>query len=157
MTGTNPSPTARADPRSGRRRTPTGLAVIVLPLLALAGVLVFALLAPGPHTCGGAVPGCASLRNAGELPVTVETLVGQVDGEDERQENVVAAGARVLLTGESNAVRVDAGQCLRVGGGPFWTTVSFTDRVGQDAGQWQVIDDWGARVQLESGRCPTVD
>jgi len=157
MTRSIPSPTARADTQPGRRRPPIGLAVIVLPLLALAGVLVFALLAPGPRTCGGAVPGCAALRNAGELPVTVETLVGEVDGVDERQENVVAAGARVLLTGESNAVRVDAGQCLRVGGGPFWTAASVTDRVGQDAGQWQVIDDWGARVQLESGRCPTED
>jgi len=149
------SPSSAPQPQSGSRRRYAGVAVTVLPLLAVTGALAIAFFAPGSGTCDGAVPGCAVLSNVGETPVAVEALSVDADGEQVRSEYVAAAGARALLFGETSAVQVDAGQCLRVDGGPLWSTVSITDRVGEDTGLWYEIDGWGARVQLANGSCPS--
>ncbi len=156
MSATTSPPSAR-QPQSGKRPRYTGIAVTVLPLLAVVGALAIAFFASGSGTCDGAVPGCGVLNNTGEIPVTIEALTVDADGEQVRSEYVAAAGARALLFGETSAVRVDAGQCLRVDGGPLWSTSSVTDRVDQDAGLWYEIDGWGARVQLANGSCPSED
>lgn len=137
-------------PAKGRPRWP----VFVLPLLALIAVLVIPLVTPAASTCGGGIPGCGSLRNAGETAVVVEFAQRGGDGVEDKTEREVQAGERALLIGDANAVFVDAGQCLKVDGGPFWTATSYTDRTGQDTGEWHPIDDWGARVTLGSERCP---
>jgi hypothetical protein len=123
--------------------------VFALPLLAVAGILVVAWTAGVGDTCGGPVPGCGSLRNAGDIPVTVRAVIDQSDTE-----TLVEGGERVLLGDWRNGVRVDHEQCLVVEGGPFWDALTVIDRTTEATGVWHPVDDWGARVQLHDGACP---
>jgi len=125
------------------------LAVFALPLLAVTGILVVAWTAGVGGTCGGPVPGCGSLRNAGDVPVTVRAVIDQSDSE-----TLVEGGKQVLLGGWRNEVRVDYGQCLVVEGGPFWDARTVIDRTADATGVWHPVDDWGAQVQLHNGPCP---
>ncbi len=149
MSDRDPS-VASADPqtvRRGLRVSPA--AAFALPLLAVAGILVVAWTAGIEDTCGGPVPGCSSLRNAGDIPVTVRAVIDQPDTE-----TLVEGGERVLLGDWRNGVRVDHGQCLVVEGGPFWDALTVIDRTTEATGVWHSVDDWGARVQLHAGACP---
>jgi hypothetical protein len=133
-------------------------AVLALPLLVVTGILVVAWISGSENTCGGPVPGCASLRNAGDIPVTVRTATGQSDtGKEEDKERVeevsVAGGERVLLSGWGD-VRVSPEQCLVVEAGPLWDVLTVIDRTTDATGIWHPVDDWGARVQLHDGECP---
>lgn len=118
---------------------PTAVAVLLL------GAAFFA---PGGADCGGPIPGCGSLRNAGDLPITVQTT--HLDGD--QTTFTVATGERALLTGLTNAVAVNPGHCLTIDGGPFWTATS-TVQSDPDQTMWVPIDDWGARVHLVQGHC----
>lgn len=135
--------------RSARSAGARLIAMFALPFLAVAGILGVTLLTAGPEPCGGPVPGCASLRNSGELPVTVQLTV------EGRETSTLTVGPdeRIVLSG-AIAVWVGAGQCLTVAGGPLWDTRAVTDRRDDATGSWHPIDDWGARVSLYDGRCP---
>ena len=149
MSDRDPS-VAPADPqtvRRGLRVSPA--AAFALPLLAVAGILVVAWTAGVGDTWGGPVPGCSSLRNAGDNPVPVRAVIDQSDTE-----TLVEVGERVLLGDWRNGVRVDHGQCLVVEGGPFWDALTVIDRTTEATGVWHPIDDWGARLQLHAGACP---
>ena len=142
---------ARAsDPQTARRGLPiSSAAVFALPLLALAGFVVVARTAGVEGTCGGPVPGCSSLRNAGDIPVTVRAVIDQSDTQ-----TLIAGGERVLLGDWRNGVRVDHEQCLVVEGGPFWDALTVIDRTTEATGVWHPVDDWGARLELHDGACP---
>lgn len=136
-------------PRAKRSRRGLTPAVLALPLIALTGVLIVAWASGLGDACGGPLPGCGNLRNAGEAPVTVREVVGQ-----SRTEVDVATGERVMLGGSSNEVRVDPGQCLVVEGGPFWDSRTVIDRTAATAEVvWHSVDDWGAWVYLREGEC----
>lgn len=126
------------------------LTVFIVPLLLLTGVLLVSQFTPNADPCAGGVPGCGSVRNAGDTAVTLQAT----DGGDVRTIEV-PAGERVVMSSDTSAIRVEPDQCLMVEGGPFWSAVSYTDRTGQDTGVWHPIDDWGARVHLATGSCPT--
>jgi hypothetical protein len=150
MAHTSPSAALAPEPQRVRRgRRGSTLAVFVLPLLAVTGVLTVAWTTGLGDPCGGPVPGCGSLRNAGDTPVTVRAVTDPSDTE-----MVVAAGERVLLGGTVNEVRVEAGHCLIVEGGPFWDARTVIDQTVSASGSWHPIDDWGARVYAVPGDCP---
>lgn len=151
----DPTPT-----KSGRSARGAQLVTLAfgLPLVALIGVLVVLLVSPGPQSCGGSVPGCGSLRNAGDLPVLIRSapplpVRAETGVADEQATHTVSPGERALLVGETTDVWVEAGQCLSVEGGPLWSALAQIDRVSESTGAWHPIDDWGARVQLSEGRC----
>ncbi|KGJ74472.1 hypothetical protein GY21_10570 [Cryobacterium roopkundense] len=123
--------------------------MFALPLLALVGILVVAWTAGVEDTCGGPVPGCSSLRNAGDIPVMVRAVIDQYDTE-----TLVEGGERVLLGDWRNGVRVDHGQCLVIEGGPFWDALTVIDRTTEATGVWHPFDDWGAWLWLHGGACP---
>ncbi len=81
------------------------MAVVVLPLLAVTGILVVAWTVGVGDRCGGPLPGCGSLRNAGDTLVTVREVTDQ-----STTEVAVTAGHRVLLGGSSNLLEADAGK-----------------------------------------------
>jgi len=142
--------TLASDPQTARNsRRGSALAVFVLPLVALSAILLVAWNAGVGGTCGGPVPGCGSVRNAGGIPVTVRAVIDQSETE-----TLVEGGKQVLLGGWRSGVRVDYGQCLVVEGGPFWNVLTVIDRSTDWTGVWQPIDDWGAQVQLHNGPCP---
>ncbi|POH71256.1 hypothetical protein C3B59_01220 [Cryobacterium zongtaii] len=150
MRDLDPSVDLYSQPQTVRRgRRGVTPAVLALPLLAVAGILGVAWTFGVEDACGGPVPGCGSLRNAGDIPVTVRAVIDQPDTE-----TLVGGGARALLGGWSNGVRVDRGQCLTVEGGPFWDTLTVIDRTTEATGVWHPVDDWGARVQLHDRPCP---
>lgn len=150
MSDVDPSVAPDSDLETVRRGLRvSSVAVFALPLLALAGSLVVAWNAGVEDTCGGPVPGCSSLRNAGDIPVTVRAVIDQSDTE-----TLVEGGERVLLGDWRNGVRVDHEQCLVVEGGPFWDALTVIDRTTEATGVWHPVDDWGARVQLHDGACP---
>jgi len=150
MSDLDPSVAPASDPQTVRRGLQVSSApVFALPLLALAGILVVAWTVGVEDTCGGPVPGCSSLRNAGDIPVTVRAIIDQSDTE-----TLIERGERVLLGDWRNGVRVDHGQCLVVEGGPFWDALTVIDRTTELTGVWHPLDDWGARVQLHDWACP---
>lgn len=136
-----------------RRRRRWAAAVLVLPMLVLTGVLAVAWAAGTGGTCSGPVPGCASLRNAGDIPVTVSPTSTTSDGESSSA-TVVPPGEREVLRGTANDVRVETGQCLIVDGGPLWNARTIIDRTDAANGVWHPVDEWGARVQMHNGACP---
>ena len=125
------------------------MAVFVLPLVALSAILLVAWNAGVGGTCGGPVPGCGSVHNAGDIPVTVRAVIDQPETE-----TLVEAGTQTLLGDWRSGVRVNDGQCLFVEGGPFWDALTVIDRTTDSTGVWHPIDDWGAQVQLHNGPCP---
>lgn len=131
-----------------------GTPSLVLPLLALVGTLAATQLVSANERCGGPIPGCSALSNAGELAVTVRAAASGTAAERPQRPLTVEAGTRAHLLAPANEIRVDAGQCLLVEGGPWWTTRTLVDRLGSARGQWHVIDDWGARVRLSDSACP---
>ncbi|MFE7843567.1 hypothetical protein ACFUTX_00075 [Microbacterium sp. NPDC057407] len=139
--------------RRGRRGLPWYL--FVLPAIAVAGVLGVAWISGVTDACGGPVPGCGSIRNTGEHPVTVRALT-PADG-NQAMTYQVPPDDRALLLGAVNEVWVDAGQCLLADGGPFWNVPTIIDRTGDETGAWHPVDDWGARVHLHDGPCPEGD
>lgn len=147
MAATIPSTALNPTPRRRRGRLPA--AVLVLPLVAVAGILSVAWTAGLGEQCGGPLPGCGILRNTGDTPVTVRAFV-----DDAVTESVVGSGDRLMLRGVGNEVRVDAGQCLILEGGPFWNARTVIDRTQTPTGHWYPVDDWGARVQLHADSCP---
>ncbi|MDJ0348955.1 hypothetical protein [Cryobacterium sp. PH29-G1] len=150
MSDLNPSVAPASDPQTVRRDLRVSSAtVFAVPLLALAGILVVAWTAGVEDTCGGPVPGCSSLRNAGDIPVTVRAVIDKSDTE-----TLVEGGERVLLGDWRNGVRVDHEQCLVVEGGPFWDALTVIDRTTETTGVWHPVDDWGARLHLHDGACP---
>lgn len=125
MAGASPSAALAPEPQRVRRgRRGSKLVAFGLPLLAVTGVLTVAWTTGLGDSCGGPVPECGSLRNAGDTPVTVREVAAD-PGSD--TESVVAAGERVLLGGVVNELRVDARQCLLVEGGPFWDARTVID------------------------------
>lgn len=122
------------------------LAWFAVPALTVAGVLTVAWFISDAEGCGGPVPGCGTLQNVGEVPVTVRA-------ESETGATPVESGDRVPLRGAHPAVWVDAGQCLTADGGPFWDARAVIDRTEEATGVWHPIDDWGARVQLRDDGC----
>lgn len=150
MSDLDPSVALASDPQTARRVRRVSTAVVfALPLLAVAGILVVAWTAGVGDTCGGPVPGCGSLRNAGDIPLTVRAVIDQSDTK-----TLVEGGERVLLGDWRNGVWVDHEQCLVVEGGPFWDALTVIDRTTEATGVWHPVDDWGARVQLHDGACP---
>ena len=150
MSDLDPSVTlASSAQAAGRGRRGSTLAVFVLLPVALSGILVVAWNAGVGGTCGGPVPGCGSVRNAGGIPVTVRAVIDQSETE-----TLVEGGKQVLLGGWRSGVRVDYGQCLVVEGGPFWNALTVIDRATETTGVWHPIDDWGAQLQLHNGPCP---
>lgn len=150
MTDRDPSAALAPDSQPVRRgRRGSTVAVVVLPLLAVTGILAVAWTVGVGDRCGGPLPGCGSLRNAGDNPVTVREVTDQ-----SVTDVVVAAGQRVLLGGSSNELHVDAEQCLIVEGGPSWDARTVIDRTAAATGVLHPIDDWGARVQLHDDACP---
>lgn len=137
------------DPGTARGHRGRTFALFGLPLLAVVGVLAVSLVIPGSNTCGGPVPGCGNLRNAGPVPMDIQAAGGTADVGTV----TVQPRERVLLFGTVSEVRVDAGQCLIVEGGPFWNARTDIDRVAEPTGLWHAIDDWGARVHLRDGPC----
>ncbi len=141
-----PTPEETPTPRRGGRGHP--LALFGIPIGIAILLLGAAFIVPGRGDCAGPIPGCGSLRNAGDLPVTVQTT--NADGGQATL--TVPPGERALLTGLTNTVAIDPGHCLTVDGGPFWTA---TRSVQSDPLQtvWVPVDDWGARVHLTQGPC----
>ena len=93
MTDRAASAALAPDPQLVRRgRRGSTVAVLVLPLLAVTGILSVAWTVGVGDRCGGPLPGCGSLRNAGDNPVTLREVTDQ-----SVTEVVVAAGQRVLL------------------------------------------------------------
>lgn len=137
------------DPGTARGHRGRTFALLGLPLLAVAGVLAVSLVIPGSDTCEGPIPGCGNLRNAGQIPVDIQAAGGTADVGTV----TVQPGERMLLFGPVSEVRVDAGQCLTVEGGPFWTARTDIDWVAEPTGPWHAIDDWGARVHLRDWPC----
>ena len=145
------APNPPDEPTSRRRLW----AVFGLPILVVTGVLAIGWFSGLGNTCGGPVPGCGALRNAGSIPVTVRGVAEQSGAVAERSgtEVEVAGGERVLVDARSSQVRVDPGQCLVVDSGPLWNISTVIDRSTESARVWHPIDDWGARVRLHDGEC----
>ena len=150
MTDRAASAALAPDPQLVRRgRRGSTVAMLVLPLLAVTGILSVAWTVGVGDRCGGPLPGCGSLRNAGDNPVTVREVTDQTVTHV-----IVPAGQRVLLGGSSNELHVEAGQCLLVEGGPFWDARTVIVQSAETTGMSHPIDDWGARVQLHHDACP---
>ena len=149
MPDRNRSANRAPDPGTARGHPGRTFALFGLPLVALTGALAVALVLPGSNTCGGPITGCGNLRNAGEIRVEIQPAGGTAD----EGTVTVQPGERVLLVGTASDVRVDAGQCLIVEGGPFWDARTDIDRVAEATGLWHEVDDWGARVRLRDGPC----
>ena len=105
--------------------------------------------------CGGPVPGCGNILNSGDIPIVIERTTTAPDGNAQALPRTftVAPGERAILLGATNAVRVDADQCLTIEGGPFWTAVTHIEQATDAPGVWMPIDEWGARVHLTGGPC----
>lgn len=149
-------PSAALAPEPQRvRRGRRGLtwATFLLSGLAVAGVLGVAWVTGFGDPCGGPLPGCGNLRNAGDLPVTVQAITSTPAG-DQVSTAVVVSDERGVLRGATNEVRVEAGHCLIVEGGPFWDARSVIDRTTESTGVWHPVDEWGAWVTLHDGPCP---
>ena len=148
-----PAPVPQRE-RRGRRGFAWG--TLLLPAIAVAGVLGVSWVSGVGDTCGGAVPGCGNVRNAGDVPVTVRALTPTA-GAEEVTTTVVSPEERALLRGVVNEVRAEAGQCLLAEGGPFWNARTVIDRTADTTGAWHLVDDWGARLILRDGICPEGD
>ena len=137
--------------RGGRWRL---LGLFGLPLVALVGVLTVAAVTHDGD-CGGPVPGCGNLLNAGEIHILIERITTSSGGDEQTlpRTSTVPAGERAILLGVTNAVRVDPGQCLTVEAGPFWTALTQVEQASDEPGRWVPIDEWGARVHLTDGPC----
>lgn len=153
MSETSPSAVLAPVPHRVRRgRRGLTWATFLLPAFAVAGVLGVAWAAGVGDSCGGPLPGCGNVRNAGNLPATVQsTNLTASDGG--YLTSVVAPGERAVLWGAQNEVWVEAEQCLIADGGPFWDARTITDRSAEPAGRWYRVDDWGARLHLFDGVC----
>lgn len=148
---------SRTDQGPGaRRRRGVGLGIpILISTVVGAAVLSVAWVSGWGDDCGGVLPGCGNLRNAGERAVSVQAT--GASAVEEPDSTLIAPGQRGVLVGVTNHVRVDAGECLIVDGGPFWQARTVIDRTAQDTGVWHRIDDWGARVTLHEGDCTGPD
>jgi len=129
-----------------------GPLLFALPLLALVATLAATQSVSANDPCGGPIPGCSSLSNAGSLPVTVRAVTS--DRAERPRLVTVDAGKRAQLLAPANEVHVEAGQCLVVEGGPWWSTRTKVDQLESARGRWHTIDDWGARVRLSASGCP---
>lgn len=107
----DPSAAPAPGPHRARRgrRGPTW-PVFLLPAVAVCAVLGVGWVSGFGDRCGGPVPGCGNLRNAGDVPVTIRALTPSPGGT-ETQTMTVAPQERAALTGVVNEVRVEAGQC----------------------------------------------
>ncbi|TFC90049.1 hypothetical protein [Cryobacterium sp. TMT4-31] len=98
MSDLDPSVDLDSQPQTVRRgRRGVTPAVLALPLLAVAGILVVAWTVGVDDTCGGPVPGCGSLRNSGDIPVTVRAVIDCTTEATGVWHPVDDKGARVQL------------------------------------------------------------